>query len=178
MCSDFPIEGALPNGVYAGDSGDCGAALSCRELRPFAQTLLPVSYTHLNRVTSMSYPGLKRAIEAACGVRVYGYLPACPECALESRHLGLVTAQEVKNLREKMDRLAEQAERSLDLDGIVALMRAQEPLEAEEAPVAPVGHVRVAVARDRAFCFYSVSYTHLSGHCKRREPPRCPIAFA
>ena len=132
----------------------------------------------LNRVTSMSYPGLKRAIEAACGVRVYGYLPACPECALESRHLGLVTAQEVKNLREKMDRLAEQAERSLDLDGIVALMRAQEPLEAEEAPVAPVGHVRVAVARDRAFCFYSVSYTHLSGHCKRREPPRCPIAFA
>lgn len=42
LCSDFPVEGALPSGVYAGDSGDCGAALSCRELRPFAQTLLLV----------------------------------------------------------------------------------------------------------------------------------------
>lgn len=108
----------------------------------------------LNRVSPMSYPQLKAAIEAECHVRVYGYLPACPECALESRHLGLVTAQEVTDLQKKMQRLAEQAERSIDLDGLVALMRAQAPLEAKEDEIEPVGRVRIAVAQDRAFCFY------------------------
>ncbi|MBQ8955266.1 MAG: cobyrinate a,c-diamide synthase [Clostridia bacterium] len=108
----------------------------------------------LNRVSPMSYPQLKDVIEAECGVRVYGYLPAMPECALESRHLGLVTAQEVDGLREKMRRLAAQAEKSVDLDGLVDLMRGQAPLEAEELAVGKLGDAVVAVARDRAFCFY------------------------
>ena len=108
----------------------------------------------LNRVTAGSYPALKAAIEAECGVRVFGYLPACPDCALESRHLGLVTAREVENLREKLQTLAARAEESIDLDGLIELMRAQPPLEAEEARIEPVGSVRIAVARDKAFCFY------------------------
>lgn len=108
----------------------------------------------LNRVSAMSYPRLKQVIESECGVRVYGYLPACPDCALESRHLGLVTAQEVDGLKEKMLRLARLAEDCIDLDGLIALMRAQSPLAAEEAPIQPLGRARIAVARDRAFCFY------------------------
>ena len=107
-----------------------------------------------NRVSPMSYPRLKAVVETECGVRVYGYLPACPECSLESRHLGLVTAQEVEGLQEKMRRLAEQAERSIDLNGLIGLMRAQAPLEARAEAIVPVGHPRIAVARDRAFCFY------------------------
>lgn len=108
----------------------------------------------LNRATPMSYPGLKAAIERECGVKVYGYLPACPECALESRHLGLVTAQEVEDLQGKMQILAERAEACLDLDGLIALMRGQPPLEAPALSVEKIGGVRIAVARDKAFCFY------------------------
>ena len=108
----------------------------------------------LNRATPMSYPGLKRAIERECGIPVYGYLPACPECALESRHLGLVTAQEVTNLHEKLQILAQRAEESIDLDGLIALMRAQPPLDITDKRFSPIGSVRVAVARDKAFCFY------------------------
>lgn len=107
-----------------------------------------------NHVTPMTYPLLKAAVEKECGVKVYGYLPSCPECALESRHLGLVTAQEVSDLRQKMQILAEQAEKSLDLDGLIALMRAQPPLEAVEFTQKRIGSARIAVARDRAFCFY------------------------
>lgn len=108
----------------------------------------------LNRISPMTYPGLKDAIEGACSVKVYGYLPEMPACALESRHLGLVTAQEIVNLREKMHLLAVQAEKSIDLDGLIALMRAQTPVYAETAQPKPLGRVRIAVARDRAFCFY------------------------
>ena len=107
-----------------------------------------------NRISPVSYPRLKQTVEAECGVRVYGYMPACPECSLESRHLGLVTAQEVRGLREKLCALAEQAERSIDLNGLIELMRAQAPLEAQAQAICPVGRARVAVARDRAFCFY------------------------
>lgn len=108
----------------------------------------------LNHASAMIYPSLKKAIEQECDVRVYGYLPECPECSLESRHLGLVTAQEVENLHEKLQTLAVQAEKNIDLDGLIALMEAQSPVEANEIIHAPVGHVRVAVAKDRAFCFY------------------------
>lgn len=108
----------------------------------------------LNQASPMTYPSYKKVIERECGVRVYGYLPACPECALESRHLGLVTAQEVSDLQSKLQILAAQAERSLDLDGLVDLMRAQPPVEAHEFVPRRVGGVRIAVAKDRAFCFY------------------------
>ncbi|MBO4886504.1 MAG: cobyrinate a,c-diamide synthase [Clostridia bacterium] len=108
----------------------------------------------LNRVSPMTYPQLKDVIEAECGVRVYGWLPAMPECALESRHLGLVTAREVEDLRGKLQRLAAQAEKSVDLDGLVTLMRGQPGLEAEEVSEEKISDVTIAVASDRAFCFY------------------------
>lgn len=107
-----------------------------------------------NHVSPMTYPLLKAAVERECGVKVYGFLPPCPECALESRHLGLVTAQEVDGLRQKMQILARQAEESMDLDGLIELMQAQKPIEAGEFVQAHVGKVRIAVARDKAFCFY------------------------
>ena len=108
----------------------------------------------LNQVSPMVYPQLKASIEAECGVRVYGYLPAMPETALESRHLGLVTAPEVAGLREKLQKLAAQAEKSIDLDALIELMRSQPPLAAELPRVDRIGSVRIAVARDKAFCFY------------------------
>lgn len=107
-----------------------------------------------NNISAMTYPLLKAAVERECGVKVYGYMPNCPECALESRHLGLVTAQEVDNLRNKMQILAQQAEKSIDMDGLIELMQAQNPIEAEEFVQRHIGNVRIAVARDKAFCFY------------------------
>ena len=108
----------------------------------------------LNHVSPMVYPQMKAAIEAECGVTVYGFLPAMPEAALESRHLGLVTAREVEGLREKTQALARQAKKSVDLDGLVALMRSAPALSADDPGAEKIGDVRVAVALDRAFCFY------------------------
>ena len=107
-----------------------------------------------NKVSPMTYPSLSKVVEKECGIPVLGYLPDLPECSLESRHLGLVTAAEVSQLQSKMQRLAEAAEKTLDLDALLELMRAQAPLRAEIPPVEKLGHVRLAVARDKAFCFY------------------------
>ena len=40
LLSDFPIEGKLPAGVVLGEAGDCGLAVSCRDIHPFDTTLL------------------------------------------------------------------------------------------------------------------------------------------
>lgn len=85
-----------------------------------------------------------------------GYLPVLPEASLESRHLGLVTADEVSGLREKLAMLGRAAAETLALDEILQLaasapeMDWPEPFLEEHPSVRPV----VAVARDKAFCFY------------------------
>ena len=42
LYTDLPIEGELPPGVYYGDTGAVGAAVSCRDIAPFKNTLLLV----------------------------------------------------------------------------------------------------------------------------------------
>ena len=110
----------------------------------------------LNRISPMLYPRLKTCIEEETGVPVFGFLPERPDCALESRHLGLVTAAEVEHLREKLSALAAQAEKTLDIDGLLALAGTATAPEAPSVPLPePVGgRPRIALARDKAFCFY------------------------
>lgn len=139
-----------------------GRALSAAaEVKGFA-SFRPDSHIRgviLNRVSPMLYPRLKAAIEAETGITVYGCLPNLPDCSLESRHLGLVTAAEVADLKEKLRRLSRQAEQTLDIDGLLALASSgQSPLFSErpagEGVPPSASRPRIAVARDRAFCFY------------------------
>ena len=122
----------------------------------------------LNRVSAMLYPRLKTLIEDETGVRVYGYLPKLDDCSLESRHLGLVTASEVADLRAKLDKLASVMEETVDIDGLVELADGAPYLgdgnwqgvpAAQSAP-AP----RIAVAHDDAFCFYYADALRLLEH--------------
>ena len=83
-----------------------------------------------------------------------GFLPELPACTLESRHLGLVTAGEVEGLREKLDILARQAEETVELDRLLELAASAPPVAWEPVVLPRLEPVRIAVARDRAFCFY------------------------
>ena len=108
----------------------------------------------LNQCTAMTYGALAAEIEKRFPIRAFGYLPPMPECVLESRHLGLVTAAEVEGLKEKMQLLARQAEKSLDIDGLLTLADSAPPVTCQPVSLPERGSVRIAVARDKAFCFY------------------------
>jgi cobyrinic acid a,c-diamide synthase len=113
----------------------------------------------LNRTGASLYGELKDIIEGETGLEVCGYLPPLRDCSFESRHLGLVTAAEIGDLQEKIETLAARMEETLNLDRLIALARSAPPLDAEESPEVPeTGEgrrtLRIAVARDRAFCFY------------------------
>ena len=108
----------------------------------------------LNQCTAGAYRALAPEIQKRLGIRPLGFLPRLPECTLESRHLGLVTAAEVVDLKGKLDRLAAQAEQTIDLDGILALAGEAPELICEPVYFPKKEPVRIAVAMDRAFCFY------------------------
>ena len=109
----------------------------------------------LNGCSAMSYGPLSRELENRLGVRACGYLPRLPECALESRHLGLITADEVADLQEKLRKLAAEAEKTLDIPTLLEIAH-NAPVLDFTPPVLPEkgAPVRIGVARDRAFCFY------------------------
>ena len=98
----------------------------------------------------MLYFHLRPILEEA-GLRVFGYLPPMAEAVLDSRHLGLVTPEEVVDLQARFDALASQLERTADLDG---LLEVAAPCEGTQRESPPPVRCRIAVARDEAFCFY------------------------
>ena len=95
---------------------------------------------------------LKPVLERETGLPVTGYLPPMEEARLESRHLGLVTADEVADFSRRFDRLAEKLEETADLDRLLDL--AGEAAGNGVRPAAAATRCRIAVARDEAFCFY------------------------
>lgn len=137
--------------------GARGASLSVLAAIQGFQNFCPDSQIRgviLNQCSPSTYGALAQAIRERLGIRPLGFLPRMEDCALESRHLGLVTAAEVANLREKMQRLAAQAEKTIDLDGLLALAGEAAPLSWEPVVLPRRERVRIAVAQDKAFCFY------------------------
>lgn len=110
----------------------------------------------LNQVSSMMYPRLKQIIEEELSIKVYGYVPVVKDCVLESRHLGLVMPEEIVDLQQKLMELAEILENSVDIDGLLELAEHAEELPVQESPVAyHTGRkIRIALAKDEAFCFF------------------------
>ena len=98
------------------------------------------------------YERLKPVIERETGLSVFGFLPPMKEAELQSRHLGLMTADEVADLRERFLAVAAQMEKTVDIAGIIALAGTAETKPEETAALEAV--CRIAVARDEAFSFY------------------------
>jgi len=136
-----------------------GKALSiCAEVRGFIAFRTPsqVAGVILNRVSDSYVPIMARMVERECGVAVLGHVPTLDVAALESRHLGLVQADEVADLREKVDAVARVLERTIDLDRLLRVAGEAPDLDpVRPAPPEPIaGNPIVAVARDEAFSFY------------------------
>ncbi|MEN6460123.1 MAG: cobyrinate a,c-diamide synthase [Syntrophomonas sp.] len=115
----------------------------------------------LNRLPPMLYADLKELIEEELDVQVLGYMPELKDSQIESRHLGLVTAQEIGNLKEIIAGLARQTENSVDLDKIMQIAEQAAPVEydiTEELQkinkITAEVPIKIGVAMDKAFCFY------------------------
>ncbi|SFR72591.1 cobyrinate a,c-diamide synthase [Anaeromicropila populeti] len=109
----------------------------------------------LNQIAESIYPEIKKKIEQELEVMVAGYVPYVKELVIESRHLGLVCPEEVKDYHKKLDELANVLERTVEIEKLIEIAHNAPSFNYEESEFPTVsGKPRIAVARDEAFCFY------------------------
>jgi cobyrinic acid a,c-diamide synthase len=118
----------------------------------------------LNRVGSERHRALVETAIDAVGIPVLGAVPRDAALAMPERHLGLVQAQEHSDLTARLDRLADTAQRHLDLDRIVAAAAPLTVAAASPHAALPPPGQRIAVAADAAFTFF---YPHLRDGWRR-----------
>lgn len=112
----------------------------------------------LNNISKTTYEAVKTSIENEFNgnVKVLGYLPKLPDDLIfGSRHLGLVTSDEIKDIRKKLNDLADIAEETVDIDKIIKIANDAAAIDFKRPEIKLHDNkIKIAVAYDRAFCFY------------------------
>jgi cobyrinic acid a,c-diamide synthase len=127
---------------------------------------LQIAGVILNRVGSERHLSMvRRAIEESCDTVIVGYLPRESSLNIPGRHLGLHTAEDSFLTGEFIERLSSFVEDHIDLDRLIREVRVRggEPrgkrAETRSKKLRSeikdqISKIRIAVARDEAFCFY------------------------
>lgn len=108
-----------------------------------------------NNVSSENHARiLREAVESAVpSIRVVGTIFRDSRLHIPSRHLGLLTAEENGLSDQYLDHLVEVMRSSIDLGMLWAIAGAGDVFELPRQKESVTSVVRIAVARDRAFCF-------------------------
>ncbi|MBP3901097.1 MAG: cobyrinate a,c-diamide synthase [Blautia sp.] len=132
-----------------------------------------------NRISPMLYPRLKMLTEQELSIRCLGYVSENECMRFESRHLGLMMPEEIKDLKGRISRIAGALSETLDVEGILEIAEGAADINSETAEnegavdslsqgemhalfTANKLHVsqeycgnkiRIALAKDEAFCF-------------------------
>ncbi len=106
-----------------------------------------------NEITAKRYESLKPLVEAM-GLKAVGYLPRQREFVLESRHLGLVTADEIRDYQQKIRIFYTLIDNTIDWELFMEIASGAPEVSYRESS-RPAGQrtVRIGIARDEAFCF-------------------------
>lgn len=112
----------------------------------------------INRVASEKlYMQLKECIENYAGIECLGYLKRDEKLGITSRHLGLLQADEVKDLDEKLENLKEELRKTVNLERILEISKL-EKLEYNEKLFDKYIDIykdkKIGIAKDSAFSFY------------------------
>ena len=98
---------------------------------------------------------LRDAMEATVNMPCLGGIIRQPDLEMPERHLGLVTAEDHPLDCDAVGRLADLIDQSIDLDLLLDGLTESAMPEQFKVPQYPSNKtVRIAVARDQAFCFY------------------------
>ena len=132
----------------------CSLGAICKGFQNF-RTPNQIKGILLNQIRPNMYAYYKKIIQQETNLQVYGYLPELPEIKFPSRHLGLLTANEMTDLDKKINLLRKTALQTMDFNKILELAGT-----APELPIYPEKinknkfKVKIGIAKDNAFCFY------------------------
>lgn len=111
----------------------------------------------INRTTEAMYKHYKEAIEKYTGVECIGYLPKDESLSVSSRHLGLLQAEEIDDLREKSKHLKGILQKTIDVERLLEIAELGEK-DGIKNPFEELKDkykgLKVGIAKDKAFSFY------------------------
>lgn len=116
----------------------------------------------LNGISDMTAKQLTPVIEQLTHIKVIGSIPYVKDCCFEGRHLGLVTPFEQDNIRKNIEKIGHVISEHIDLKEIIKIADSASPIDTRlpqewENKIMceqQIQKLRVAVAYDKAFCFY------------------------
>ena len=128
----------------------------------------------LNRVASPRHEVMAKTAIEQIGIPVVGSVMRQTLPALKERHLGLVQAREYPALDQYISDLADQIEKSLDLEAILDCFAPLDiPEHGSSRYALPPPGQRIALAQDEAFTFL---YPHVLEHWQREGAEIVPFS--
>lgn len=103
------------------------------------------------------YEYLKKAVEQNCRTKCLGHMPRNDSLIMPERHLGLVTSDEFDISTEVISTLIAMVKDYIDMAGLIDCLKTFEPTMNSDPAILDVFYKKgptIAVARDKAFCFY------------------------
>jgi len=103
------------------------------------------------------YEYLKKAVEQNCKTRCLGFMPRNDAIVMPERHLGLVTSDELDISKEVLSTLSSMVRDNIDMEALINSLDSFDiscQIEQEIIGSDQKQGPRIAVARDKAFCFY------------------------
>lgn len=129
-----------------------------------------------NRVGSDRHRQLiEEAALAACNTEILGFFPRDVEFEMPSRHLGLHMGHEISGSDTRIDRLVATIEKTINIDRLLELSERRVQERGGHQISAPHEKVRIAVARDEAFCFYYQENFDILESCGFELTPFSPL---
>lgn len=126
----------------------------------------------LNQVSAGYYQRIKEVIENVCKVKVIGYLPTLKSAEIPSRHLGLVSPEEIVEFQEWSERIADEIEKTIDTEAFLRIAEKAPKLKTCGPSIYELmlqnystKEINIAIARDEAFSFYYQENIELLEKC-------------
>ena len=128
----------------------------------------------LNDCQEMIYKAFRDVYEGESGIPVLGYIPHIEGAEFKSRHLGLYTAGEIDDIRERIGKIRDAMKKGIDMDRLAEVI-GEDKENDEKAPAEDIAEDQtgalgddrpvIAVARDEAFSFiYEETLDTLEDH--------------
>ena len=112
----------------------------------------------INKISSeKTYEILKEAVEKYCKIKCFGYIPKLENISLSSRHLGLVEAYEVQDLKEKIEVLKKEFQKTIDIKAIYETVEINPHYKLKNIFSDfkdKYKSIKIGIAKDNAFSFY------------------------
>ncbi len=145
-----------------------------------AQEKKCVSGVILNRVGADGYVKMRQSIESEFSIPVFGYVPEQKIPMPESRYLGLKLPSENGDFSAWARQMGAQIEDTVDLNGLVdlgeTLALPVKDVKVEEVNRYAGSGLRIALARDEAFCFFYEDNLRLLREMGAEIVPFSPLA--